>query len=172
MLWLQTPPWGRWALALLVAGLAVWVEFRPDSMVDHPFATAPISPGEAISDVNTELRPVPAGLFGEIDGDGVAARDIVPGAPILADDLADADSLIPKGWWSVSVDTPVLAAPGDTVLVVLLDSGEVVEGVVTTPSSDDPFASTSAGIAVPPPSASEVAAAAANSRIAVLVSTD
>lgn len=153
-----------------MASVALWVELRPEQMVQHPFAVAEILPGEEIGVANTEMRLVPNGLFGPV-GDGVS-RDVVDeGEPVLASDVVETDSYIPDGWWIVTADVPTNAKPGDRVRVVLLSSGEIVGGVVTSAITEDPFSNTSGSIAVEPSRASEVAIAAADGSIAVLVST-
>ncbi len=170
MLWLQTPPWGRWLIASLLATLALWIELRPDPSVEHPFAITAIAIGDEVDTVNTEFRQIPKGLLEPVET-GVATRSILPGDPVLASDVTDKQSHIPSGWWIVSADVPTKTSPGDRVRVVLLTTGEVVEGVVTSVSDDDPFAATSGAIAVEPNRAGEVAMAAADGQIAVLVST-
>ena len=171
MLWLQSSPFGRWVAAGLLVAVALWVEFRPDPIVDHPFAIEAIAVGEELTSLNTETRRIPSGLLDLIRPDAVATQTIESGEPILASHVGDGDSTIPAGWWVVAADVPAIARAGDQVKIVLLDSGKVVEGVIASSVSDDPFAAASGGIAVAPASASEVAMAAADSRIAVLVST-
>lgn len=171
MIWLQSPPWGKWIATGLVVCVAFWFEVKPDPNVEHPFALASIAAGEAITTLNTELRPVPAGLFEPIDGSPTAISEIEEGDPILASNTGAADSLVPPGWWVVAADLPRAASVGDRVQLVLLDSGVVVAGVVADRSSDDPFDTAKGGIAVEPSQAAEVARASAEGRIAVLVAT-
>jgi len=171
MLWLQSPPFARWVAAGLLVAIAMWVEFRPDPLVDHPFATEAITVGEELTPLNTEPRRIPSGLLDQVLSDAVAIRAIEEGEPILASDVGDGDSAIPRGWWVISAEVPAIARAGDRVKIVLLDSGKVIEGVIASSVPDDPFVATSGGIAVAPASASEVAIAAADSRIALLVST-
>ena len=90
MLWLQTPPWGRWIAAGLVVLGAVWVELRPDPSVEHPFATEAIVAGTEIGDWNTKPQRVPAGMLEPVTVGGVALTDIAPGDPILASSIGDA----------------------------------------------------------------------------------
>jgi len=170
MLWLQTPPWGRWLVATVLAVFALWVELRPESMVEHPFATVEILPGDEIGPSNTEERQIPQGLLAAVDA-GVSSAAIKPGDPVLASDVVDRESHIPSGWWIVAADVPPNSTPGDQVRVVMLATGEVVEGVVTTALDDDPFSTASGAIAVEPTRAGDVAVAAADGEIAVLVST-
>jgi hypothetical protein len=151
--------------------IALWVEFRPDPLIDHPFATETIAVGEALTSQNTETRRVPRDLLSHVDLSSVAARAIEEGRPITVSDLTSGDSAIPVGWWIVTAELPGHARSGDRVRVVLLDSGNVFPGIVAASSPDDPFAASSGGIAIAPEHASEVAIAAADSRIAVLVST-
>lgn len=171
MLWLQPMPWGRWALVILVAAGAAYVEFRPDSTIETPFATVAISPGEVIDDTNTELRRAPAGLLDSARRGDIAARSILAGSPVLATDVGEQGRTVPPGWWVVGVTLPEGAEVGEDVRLVLLDSATEVAGVVAHPGSDDPFAAADGGVAVPPESSSDVAMAAANGRLAVLIST-
>ena len=171
MLWFEPLPWGRWFLVGLLAAFALYLEIRPDSSVDMPFATIDIAPGSVIDESNSEMRPVPAGLF-EAAEPGDVARDLVAaGAPVLASDVSEVNETIPLGWWVVAVTLPDGVTIGDEVRLVLLDSGVEVEGVVAHPGSDDPFAAADGGVAVPPGNSAEVALAAANGRLAVLIST-
>ena len=170
MLWLQTPPWGRWLIASLLATLALWIELRPEPMVDHPFAIVEILPGDDIGVANTEMRPIPRSMLDSV-GTGVSSGAIAPGDPVLASDVVESRSYIPSGWWIVGADVPANTNPGDRVRVVLLTTGEIVDGVVTSAFDDDPFSATSGAVAVEPDRAGEVAIAAADGEIAVLVST-
>jgi len=171
MLWLQPMPWGKWTLVILIAVVAVYVEFRPDPTVDSPFATAAIATGDVIDETNTELRRVPEGLLESAAKGEVATRSIPPGSPVLATDVGEQAHTVPPGWWIVGVTLPDGADVGDDVRLVLLDSGLEVPGVVAHPGSDDPFAAADGGVAVPSGQSSDVAMAAANGRLAVLIST-
>jgi hypothetical protein len=171
MLWFEPLPWGRWILVGLLAVFALYLEIRPESSVEMPFATVDITPGSVIDDTNTEMRPVPSGLFeGAVPGD--VARDLIAaGAPVLASDVSETNETIPLGWWVVAATLPDGVQVGDEVRLVLLDSGDEVEGVVAHPGSDDPFAAADGGVAVPPGNSARAALAAANGRLAVLIST-
>jgi hypothetical protein len=171
MLWFEPMPWGRWALVLLVAAGAAYVEFRPDPSVEQPFATMAIAPGETIGPDNVELRRVPVGLLESAELGDVVSRPVEAGEPVLATDVNDSESPIPPGWWVVGVELPDGASAGDGVRLVLLDTGEEVEGIVAHPGSDDPFAAADGGVAVSSNESAAVALAAANGRLAVLVST-
>lgn len=171
MLWLQRTPLLKLVAVGLVVSIALWLEVRPDPMVDYPFATAAIAPGDPIDAGNTEMRRVPDGLLeGPTPGD-VALTAIPAGTPVLGSDTASADRVTPDGWWALSVDVPLGAAVGDLVRVVLLDTGSVVDGMVSSVSSADPFGEETGAIAVAGDDSAEVAVAAANGRLAVLVST-
>lgn len=171
MLWFEPIPWGRWLLVGMLAVFALYLEIRPEATVDMPFAAIDIVPGSVIDEANSEMKPVPSGLFeGAAFGD-VAREPVAAGAPVLASDVSEESEAIPFGWWVVAVTLPEGAKVGDDVRLVLLDSGVEVEGVVAHPGSDDPFAAADGGVAVPPESSAEVALAAANGRLAVLIST-
>jgi len=171
MLWFQPVPWVRWLLAILIAGVAIYVEFRPDQSVEAPFATTLISPGDLIDETNTEMRRVPAGLLDAAEPGMVATRSIPAGAPVLSGDVGELGDTAPPGWWVVGVTLPDGVEVGDDVRLVLLDSGLEISGVVAHPGSDDPFAAADGGVAVPPESSAEVAVASAGGRLAVLIST-
>jgi hypothetical protein len=164
-------PWLRWALVLLLACVAVYVELRPDPSVPTPFATTFIGPGDVIDETNTEMRDVPDGLLETGSRGEVATRPILPGSPVMASVVGTEGETAPPGWWVVGVTLPDGAVVGDDVRLVLLDSGNEVPGVVAHPGSDDPFAAADGGVAVPPETSSEVAVAAANGTLAVLIST-
>jgi hypothetical protein len=171
MLWFEPLPWGRWALVVLVAAIAVYVELGPDPTVDHPFATVSITPGDVIDTTNTEMRAVPADLFLPIETGSVVRRPIDVGDPVLATDVGESDSMVPQGWWVVGVTLPDGARAGDRVRLVLLDTGEEIDGVIAYPGSDDPFDAADGGVAVPSAASANVALAAAEARLAVLIST-
>lgn len=171
MIWLQTPPWGRWLLATLIVVLAVWFELRPEPTVAHPFAIVDITRGETIGAANTRARQVPVGLLPDVPENAIASRDIPAGAPILAADTTTTPSMVPRGWWTVRLDVPEGARVGDRVLVVVVDTGLVAEGVVATVPGSDPFAAGTGGVAVAPDHAGAVAVAAVDGRVAVMVST-
>lgn len=169
MFWLQRPPYGRWALALLIAAGALWVEFRPDPSVEAPYAVVDIAPGDLVTADNTEMRRVPEDLVPAAELDQLAVRSIPAGDPVLARDVAS--TVLPPGWWVVSVALPPTAEVGEEVRLVLLDTGDTVPGVVAHAGVDDPFAAADGGVAVPPEHAASVAMATASGRLAVLVSS-
>lgn len=171
MLWFQPMPWGRWALVLLIAAVALYIEFKPDDTVEAPFAITTISPGDVIDQTNTEQKRVPVGLLESAEPGEVATRTILPGWPVMASQVGEHGETVPPGWWVVSVALPDGAQIGDDVRLVLLESGEEVTGVVAHQGSADPFAAADGGVAVPPDSSSGVAVAAANGSLAVLIST-
>ncbi len=155
----------------LVIIVALWVEFRPDPTIEHPFATSPIQPGEEITSANTELRKVPVGIFDQVVGPMVATSDIAQGDPILVSDTGVPGSLVPSEWWVVGVALPGNAARGDSVRIVLLETGAVVPGVVSETAGTDPLDASTGGVAVAPLQTAEVARAAATGQVAVLVET-
>lgn len=171
MLWFEPMPLGRWALVILVAAVAAYLEFGPDPSIEQPFATTTINPGDMVDSGNSEMRRVPADLLDAADTGDVATRHVEAGDPVLATDVAESGTEVPVGWWVVAVTLPDGARAGDRVRLVLLDTGAEVEGVVAHPGSDDPFAAADGGVAVPAGASADVALAAANARLAVLIST-
>jgi hypothetical protein len=149
--------------------LAIWVEVRPDPTVDHPFAVADIAPGIVVDETNTEKRPVPVGTFDSVEL-GHTARVLIPaGDPILTTNTGEGNEAVPPGWWVIEVSLPRSAVAGDPARLVLLDTGEVVDGVVVIPALDDPLGSGRGMVAVEPEPAAEAARAAAEGRVAVMI---
>lgn len=171
MIWFQPTPWLRWALVVVVALVALYVELRPDPTTAQPFTTVGVSPGDVIDESNTEMRRVPTGLMEPAELGEVATRSIPSGYPVLVGDVGTENVMVPLDWWVVTAPLPRGAWAGDRVRLVILDTGVEVEGFVAHPGADDPFAAADGGVAVPPDSSAEVAIAAANGRLAVLVST-
>jgi hypothetical protein len=171
MIWLQTPPWGRWLLATLIVMVAAWFELRPAPTVDHPFAAEDIARGEPIGAANTRPRSVPAGILQPVPSGAIASRDIAAGAPILATDTTGTANVIPRGWWAISLEVPEIARVGDRVLVVVIDGGLVIEGVISSARGSDPFTTGTGAVAVPAAHAAAVAVASVEGRVAVMVST-
>jgi hypothetical protein len=171
VIWLQTPPWARWIAATLIAAGSLWIEMRPDATVPHPFAADDIAPGTVVDESNTRMRPVPVGTFAPIEL-GVTARVAIPtGTPVLAGAIGDSDQVAPVGWWIIEIGLPRSAQSGDASRLVLLDSGDVVDGVVVTAASDDPLGSGLGMVAVEPAGAVDAARAAAEGRVAVMIAS-
>lgn len=171
MLWLQTPPWGRWIAAGLIVLGALWIELRPPATVEHPFAVEAIPAGTEIGDWNSRKQRVPAGMLEPVALEGVALIEIASGEPILASSVGDRDEKIPDGWWAVEIALPRAARPGDKAQVVLLDTGSVVPAVVVAGVTDDPLGSGLGSVAVSHEHAAELAAASGNGRVAVMIAT-
>ena len=171
MIWLSRPPWIRWALSVVIAAGALWVEFGSGATTQHPFAVTQISVGDAIDEKNTELRSVPTGLLAPVDPIGYANRAFAPGEPLTASGVGESTPL-PRsvdGWWAVALDIPNGARIGDQVQLVLLDTGQVVPGIVDAVAEDDPLGDGSGAVAVPSEYAVEVAAGIANGRVVILI---
>jgi len=168
---LQTPPWARWFAALLIAGLAVWIEVRPDASTPHPFAIEDIPAGAVIDESNTEQRMVPVGMIEAIELGRVAGEPIGFDEPVLASDLEDRTGRVPEGWWMVEAALPSAARTGAAARLVMLDSGAAADGIVVSPAGDDPLGSGLGMIAVEPDLATEVARAAKEGRLAVMIGT-
>lgn len=170
MIWLQDPPWIRWGLAILIALMAVWTEFRPDPLVEHPFAVRAIAVGEPIDDA-VEIRSIPSGMLEPTRGSGYATRSYSPGEPLTPAGVSAEPISADPGWWSVEIDVPAGASIGDEVRLVLVDSGETVSGRVVATNGEDPLAMGGGAVAVPPDDAAAVAVAVAAGRVVVLVAT-
>jgi hypothetical protein len=169
VIWLQTPPWGRWAIALLIAAVSLWIEFRPATMEPHPFAINEISAGNAVDESNTEMRMVPVGTFAAVELGEVARLTIEVGDPILASQLGDQGQGVPEGWWSLEMPLPVGSRPGDAARIVLLDSDVVADAMVIEDPDQDPLGSGTGLVAVEADRAAEVARAAGEGRAVVMI---
>jgi hypothetical protein len=171
VIWLQSPPWGRWLLAFLIAAVAVWVEVRPETTVEHPFAIAAIPPGTALSEAAVEWRRVPAGLFEPVEADALTAREVPAGEPVLPSSVTGDAGGAPPGWWVIETDVPAGALPGERARVVVLDTGVTAEAYIVATGSADPFGSGEGSVAVDPAYATEAAMAAAQGRLVVMIET-
>jgi hypothetical protein len=169
VIWLQSPPWARWIISLLIAATAVWVEMRPDTTVLHPFAIDDIAPGSVIDQTNTEVRAMPSDALEPVDIGGIAVEPIGAGDPVLATDLGDSSQVVPADWWVIEIPLPRSARSGELAKLVLLDGGDVADGVVVTPAIDDPLGSGLGMVAVEPDHAADAARAAAEGRVAVMI---
>jgi hypothetical protein len=171
VIWLQSPPWARWAAALVIAAVAIWIEVGPEPTIPHPFAVADIEPGDLVDEANTEMRAVPMGVFSPVEPGQVTVAPIRTGDPVLASDLVGEGIGVPEGWWSLEIAIPRGARNGDSARIVLLDSDEVAEGVVVEESSEDPLGSGMGLVAVEPGQAAEVARAAGEGRAVVMIAS-
>lgn len=169
MIWVQSPQWVRWILAIALTGVALWSEFGPDPSRPHPFAIQPIAAGDAIGPDNTELRPVPSGLLDPVPEHGYALRGFAPGEPIVVTGLAQEPPPGPPDWWSIEVDLPTGARLGAEVQLVLVETGSTVLGKVVGIPIDDPLAGSQGAVAIPPESAAIVARAVMTGQVVVLV---
>ena len=169
MIWLQTPPWGRWLAAALIAAVSLWIEFRPETMTPHPFASGEITAGTTVDETNTETRMLPVGTFSTVDLGQVARMTIPAGDPILASHLGEEGQSVPKGWWSLEMPLPVGARPGDAARIVLLDSDVVAEAVIIEDPDQDPLGSGTGLVAVEAERAADVARAAGEGRAVVMI---
>lgn len=96
-----------------------------------------------------------------------------PPAPQMIEMSAEAERQVslPSGWWAFPVEVSPGAAPGDRVLVLIVETGQTVEGVVAAAATDDPFGAGRGLVAVPPEHAAAAAAAATTGGAVVLQST-
>lgn len=174
MLWLERPPYWRWALVGLLAVVSLWLELRPDDSVDHPFLARDVAVGEPVEGALV-WRSLPEGALETATAAGFAARPLTAGQPLVRGDVVPDPVAAPPGWWIVEVEVPSEAAAGGRVqLVVLPEPGrrplQPIEGVAVEVrpagyEGGNPVAS----VAVPPDRAATAAAAIAEQRVSVLV---
>lgn len=171
MIWLQPTPWARWLAAGLIAMTAMWIELRPSGLVDHPFATVDIMPGEVIDSSNTEQRPTSTGLLETVSVGSIARFPVSRGEPVLASDVTASKQIVPSGWYQVEMTLPAGATVGDPARLILIDNGTSADGVVTVAADGDPLGTHLGTVAVEPGMADRVAIAAEEGRVAILIRT-
>lgn len=174
MLWLSRPPYLRWIAIALAVAAAVWIEVRPVSTEQHPFADRDHAVGDPLS---VRWEDVPAGVLEPVEPIGHAARPLRAGEPLLVSDVTDRPPAAPDGWWVVELELPFDAVVGAEIQLVTLPTPGVapvtpIAGVVTSVRiADGTFGSGRpvGAVAVPPERAAEAAVAIAEDRISVLV---
>jgi hypothetical protein len=169
VIWLQTPTWGRWAVAALIAAVSLWIEFRPETMTPHPFAVDEITAGTQVDEANTETRMVPVGTFTTVELGQVTRATIQAGDPVLASQLGEEGAAAPDGWWSLEMPLPLGSRRGDAARIVLLDNDVVAEAIVIEDADEDPLGSGTGLVAVEPGRAADVARAAGEGRAVVMI---
>jgi hypothetical protein len=167
MYWLRRPPYLRWLAAGLVVCVGLYLDTRSAPSVAYPFAAAPISIGESVTEI--EWREVPPDLLPvwESEVAGIATAPIPEGTPLLPSLLAEA--AVPAGWWSVTLPVSQPVAPGTPIRVAFED--RVADGIVVGSFSDNGYDLT-APVAFPPQQAELVAAIASNSALVVMVGSN
>ena len=165
---MTSPPWLRWFAAAAIVLLAAYLDLRPPSGMDYPFAVDPAEPGQAVA---VEWRTVPDGLLPSAESNlkGAAARRIGAGDP-LVDGSLRAGPVAPADWWAVPAALPVGADVGSQVLIVVHNPPTQTLGVVVRSGSVGGFGNESDGlVAVSPDAAAAVAIALAAQQATVLV---
>lgn len=174
-MWLDRPPYLRWALAAVLVTAAAWMELGPAPTTHVWFAVDPIPAGTPLPDAHLERRAVATDHITGVEPVGVAATDIEPGDPLVAS--MTTTTPVPSGWLAVTAPVPPDTAPGTEAALVLLSTsgipqGDPVRAVVIGGADAGGFGGGDGTVAVPPDRLSEVVAAAAGDRLVVAVSTD
>lgn len=174
MYWFTRPPYLRRIGAVLLIALAAWIDLRPSSMVQYPFASADLTAGATVDEASIEWRDVPAGLLPPAPPlEGALRYPVGRGEPITPSVLSIDRPVIPEGWWALSTTMPEDVVPGQQVqLVVAGATPHAYPGIVVEPppaadplTYDDPIGL----VAVPADSAIPVAAAVIDGAISILV---
>ena len=144
----------------------------------QPFAAADLDPGAVVEDTMIEWRSVPIGLLPPLDDpQGVILRPVAAGDPLVPSVLSTQRIPAPEGWWTMEVQLPTGAVPGQEVQLILLPTGpddrpRSVPGLVIAPAPEgDPLAIEDPPglVAVPAESATVAATAVAEARVAVIL---
>ncbi|MFQ5555478.1 MAG: SAF domain-containing protein [Acidimicrobiia bacterium] len=170
MFWFRRPPYLRWFAAGSLVVAAFLIDLRKGATTPHPFARADIARGMPIEEPDVAWENVPIGLLPAPDLAGaVTARALRAGQPILPHDLGLVEP-IPADWWAVPLAMPATAAPGSSVLLVLVHPPRSVPGIVVEPGSVGAFGVAEAGlVAIPGDAATAVATAATRGELTVLI---
>lgn len=169
MLLLAKPPYLRWALAALIVIAAILWELSDRATEPVPFASVPITRGEAITQDHIEWRDIRIGTFEPADlAHATALADIRQGDP-LTSSVAGTGPPIPEGWWSVPADLPPGVPAGSAVRLTTSD-GSSVDGVIAIAASTDQFGIAVPGtVAVPEYAVDVVAGASASGGLLIVV---
>lgn len=144
MYWFRRPPYLRWAAAALLIVTAVWMDLRPQPTSLQPYAIVDLDPGTGLDDSMIEWRSVPSGLLPPLnDPQGVVLRRVAAGEPLVPSALSTRQIPAPDGWWTMEVQLPAGAVPGQEVQLILLPTGsdtspQSVPGLVIAPAPADP----------------------------------
>ena len=170
MLWLQRPPYLRWAAAAALVALALWSEFAPPTAATLTFLAVDVAAGTPLTEDLVERRQVPTPGFATAEPTGVAVIDLAAGEPLVASMISE--TVIPDGWLLISAPMPGHAAPGLRATGVILPSGEdgapiTFPALVVDVGAGDAFADDSGTLAVPPEWLGPAATAAGSGRLVV-----
>jgi hypothetical protein len=177
--WFRRPPYLRWVAAALLIITAAWMDLRPQPTSLQPFAAADLDPGTVLDDTMIEWRSVPIGLLPPLDNpQGVILHRVSDGEPLVASVLSTRRIPTPAGWWTMEVQLPTGAVPGQEVQLILLpfgpdDDPRSVPGLVIAPAPADPdplaIEPEPGLVAVPDSLAMMAAAAIAEGRVSTIL---
>ena len=174
MLWLDRPPYIRWAVVGLLVIASLWMEIRPTPTARHPYLARDVTPGEPV-ETALEWRDIARGVLEPVEGTGFARRRLTAGQPLLIGDTTDQATAAPTGWWLVDVTVPAEASAGSQVQLVILPSPghraiPPIGGLVTAVRPGEYDGDGLIGsVAFPPDLAATAAVAIAENRVSVLV---
>lgn len=156
-------------MALLVA-VAVVIDLRDQRTEARAFAAEDLTRGETVQPESISWKEVPVGLFDRIDPEGaVVVRSVRRGEPFTGSSLT-AHAGPADGWWSLELELPAGAAPGQPARIVVDDPALATEALVVSVSDGGAFSSMASGlVAVPGIHADAIARAASRSRVVVLL---
>ena len=165
--WLRRPPYLRWMIAISLVVLGLSIEAAGDDTERYPFAATAIAAGTDIADA-IEWRTVPTGLLPAWQEPvaGIVARDMPAGHPLLPG--INGGVAIPDGWWSIPVSLPIAATPGTRLRLLNSFTGDIVEGILATPGTDEGY-ETMAMVAFSPNDAPRAAQTVAGDAFVVMI---
>ncbi len=115
---------------------------------------------------HVEWMNIPVGVLPswELPVAGVAIADMPAGTPLLPELVTQ--TVVPEGWWSVSLRLPQVVAPGTPVRISI--GTDIIEGVVAGEAAEDGFELLTP-VAFVSEDAAAVATAAATSALVVMI---
>ena len=176
--WFRRPPYLRWTAAALLVITATWLDLRPEPTVRQPFAAVDLAAGVSLDDTMVEWRSVPTGFLPPLENpQGIVLRAVAAGEPLSQSMLSTERITVPEGWWSMEVQLPTGAVPGQNVQLIVLGTAPdmnpwSIPGIIIAPAPEgDPlaFEELPGLVAVPAESATVAAAAVAEARVAVIL---
>lgn len=182
MYWFRRPPYLRWTAAALLIITAAWLDLRPEPVVLQPFAAVDLVAGTTLDETMVEWRSIPIGFLPRVhDPQGIVLHSVVAGEPLVPSVLSTQRIPVPEGWWTMEVQLPAGAVPGQNVRLILLPDGaeEIPRSVpglviIPAPSDQDPLAiEPQPGlVAVPGDLATITAAAIAEGRVSAILGAE
>lgn len=170
VLWLDRPPYLRWAAASVIVVVALLLQAVSPESESYPFLNRDVNAGETITDEDLGWRQIPMGLLPPAsDVVGPAVHALEEGDPFLRGSVRSG-TVVPDGWWAVPAPVPESVPPGTRVRLIAVLDGFSADGIVSSSGLDTGFGDRTLGsVAVPEEAAIRMSLAAVIDQLVVLV---